>query len=147
MLKHKHLVLALDTHYSPKDEQDMDSLMVQISKRIDMEIADVKLPYVNPMAFYCNIAGNEGATGLLLLVTSNIAIHAWNGEFPNRIQVDVYSCKDFDVEDVLLCFASFKIIKGTYILIDRDADLKVLEQGVIYEGGKLQATSNTTNSN
>jgi S-adenosylmethionine/arginine decarboxylase-like enzyme len=136
-LKHKHLVLALDTHYSPKDEQDMDSLMVQISKRIDMEIAKVKPPYVNPMAYYCDIAGNEGATGLLLLVTSNIAIHAWNGEFPNRIQVDVYSCKDFDIEDVLLSFAAFKIIRGSYILIDRDAELKVLASGAINEGGTL----------
>jgi S-adenosylmethionine/arginine decarboxylase-like enzyme len=137
MLKHKHLVLSLDTHYSPRDEQDMDSLMVQISKRIDMEIAEVKEPYKNPMAFYCGIPGNEGATGLLLLVTSNIAIHAWDGEFPNRIQVDVYSCKDFDIDDVLLCFASFKIIKGTYILIDRDAELKIIEQGFIGEGGKI----------
>jgi S-adenosylmethionine/arginine decarboxylase-like enzyme len=136
-LTHKHLMLALDTHYSPKDEQDMDSLLVQISKRIDMEMAEVVAPYHNPMSYYCSIAGNEGATGLLLLVTSNIAIHAWNGEFPNRIQVDVYSCKDFDIEDVLLSFAAFKIIKGTYLLINRDADLKVLAQGEISEGGVI----------
>lgn len=138
MLHHQHLILSLSTEYSPKDEQDMDSLMIQMSKRIDMEIAEVVSPYKNPMSYYCDIAGNEGATGLLLLVTSNIAIHAWNGEYPNKIQVDVYSCKSFDIEDVLLCFAPFKIKSGTFILIDRNEELKILEQGVIGEHGSIR---------
>jgi S-adenosylmethionine/arginine decarboxylase-like enzyme len=121
----------------------MDSLMIQMSKRIDMEIAEVVPPYKNPMSYYCGIAGNEGATGLLLLVTSNIAIHAWNGEYPNRIQVDCYSCKDFDIEDVLLCFSAFKILSGTYILVDRDTKLKVIDEGEIGAGGVIQFVPGT----
>lgn len=91
----------------------------------------------NPMAYYCDIDGNEGVTGVGILETSHTALHVWDSVFPAKFQFDLYSCKDFEVQRVVDLIDAFDIIKGTYMLIDRDTDLIIVEEGSIGEGGAL----------
>lgn len=137
MLKHKHLILALDCKYPPKDAEEMKAFISFLIKRVDMNIAKSTELKENPIAYYCGCPGNEGTTGVGILETSHCAIHAWDSEYPAKVQGDLYSCKEFDVPFVVSLFSSFGIIKGTYMVVDRDTELKVIEQGNLGENGAI----------
>lgn len=135
MLQHIHLILALDVKYPPKSAEEVKAFQTFLIKRVDMEVAKADTLPDNPIAYYCDIAGNEGVTGVGILETSHTAIHVWDSEYPAKVQFDLYSCKDFDVQQVVNLCDSFNIIRGTYMLIDRNTDLKIIEQGIIGENG------------
>jgi hypothetical protein len=137
MLQHKHLVLALEVKYPPKSAQEVEAFLTLLIKRVDMEVAQAPTLLKNPMGYYCDIAGNEGTTGVGILETSHTALHCWDSEYPAKLQFDLYSCKDFDIERVLDLCNAFDIIKGTYLVIDRDTDLKILAHGDVGEDGKI----------
>jgi hypothetical protein len=137
MLQHKHLILALEVKYPPKSAQEVEAFLTLLIKRVDMEVAQAPTLFKNPMAYYCEIAGNEGTTGVGILETSHTALHCWDSEYPAKLQFDLYSCKDFDIERVLDLCNAFDIIKGTYLVIDRDTELKILSHGDVGEDGKL----------
>lgn len=142
MLKHKHLILALDCKYPPKDAEEIKAFISFLIKRVDMNIAKSPELLQNPMAYYCACPGNEGTTGVGILETSHCAIHAWDSEYPAKVQIDLYSCKEFDVPFVINLCDSFSILNGTYMVIDRDTQLKVIEQGKIAEGGLITPYEN-----
>lgn len=137
MLEHKHLIMALECRYPPKSAQEVEAFITFLINRVDMSVAKAETLLKNPMAYYCDIAGNEGVTGVGILETSHTALHCWDSEFPAKVQFDLYSCKDFNVQDVVNLCDSFDILKGTYVIMDRNTDLIILEQGVIHEGGKV----------
>jgi S-adenosylmethionine/arginine decarboxylase-like enzyme len=141
LLKHLHLIVAVEVKYPPKSAEEVEAFQTLLIKRVDMAVAKAATLPKNPMAYYCDIDGNEGVTGVGILETSHTAIHVWDSEYPAKLQFDLYSCKDFEVERVMNLLNSFDIIRGTYMLIDRDTDLKIIEQGVVYEGGKLSKKS------
>lgn len=132
--------MALECKYPPKDAQEMEAFITFLIKRVDMNIAKSETLLKNPMAYYCSAPGNEGVTGVGILETSHCAIHSWDSVFPAKVQIDLYSCKDFDVPFVISLCNSFGIIKGSYMVIDRDTTLKVLEQGELVEDGKISDT-------
>lgn len=137
MLKHLHLILALEVKYPPKSAEEVEAFITLLIKRVDMEVAKSPTLLKNPMGYYCDIAGNEGTTGVGILETSHTAIHVWDSEYPSKLQFDLYSCKDFEVERVIALLDCFDIIKGTYLLIDRDTELKVIARGAVGAGGQL----------
>ena len=137
MLKHIHLIVAVEVKYPPKSAEEVEAFQTLLIKRVDMAVAKSETLLKNPQAYYCPIDGNEGVTGVGILETSHTALHVWDSEFPAKFQFDLYSCKDFEVERVMNLINSFDIIRGTYMLIDRDTDLKVIEEGTVSEGGKL----------
>ena len=53
-----------------------------------------------PFTAYCANEGNVGWSGTCIIETSHIAIHCWNEPKPNVIQLDVYSCKEFDINEI-----------------------------------------------
>lgn len=137
ILKHKHLILALDCKYPPKDAEEMNAFISFLIKRVDMNIAKASTLLSNPMSYYCGAPGNEGVTGVGILETSHCAIHAWDSVFPAKLQIDLYSCKEFDIPFVIDLCNSFGIIGGSYMVIDRDTELKVLEMGQLGDNGIL----------
>lgn len=137
MLKHVHLILALDCKFPPRNDEDAVAFLTWLINRIDMRVAKSPTLLKNPQGYYCGSPGNEGVTAVGILETSHTVIHSWDNVFPAKFQFDLYSCKDFDVEYVIGLCNGFDIIKGTYMLIDRDTELKVLEQGIIGEDGKI----------
>lgn len=137
MLHHKHLLLAVDCKYPPKDEKEAIYFLQFLIKRVDMAIAENATLGLNPHGYVCHLPGNEGVTATGILETSHCAIHSWNLESPAKLQLDLYSCKDFDVPQIIDLANSFVIVKGSYMVIDRDTDLKVIEQGLLGENGVI----------
>lgn len=134
-LKHKHLILAVDVKWPPKDDEEAVAFLQFLIKRVDMAIAKNETLPKNPMGYYCDQAGNEGVTAVGILETSHCAIHSWNLDSPAKFQFDLYSCKEFDVPYIISLVNGFGIISGTYMVIDRDTELKLLEQGKLGENG------------
>lgn len=78
---------------------------------------------------YVDTVGNAGLTGSVNIETSHIAIHIWDEEVPNRIEMDVYSCKDFDVETVIEKLKEWDLKAYHYWLVDRNGyEFELLEK-------------------
>lgn len=142
MLQHLHLILALECKYPPKDAQETEAFISFLIKRVDMNIAKADTMPKNPMAYYCPCAGNEGVTGVGILETSHCAMHVWDTEFPAKVQFDLYSCKEFDIEFVISLMNSFGILGGSYMLIDRNTKLKTLKEGILGNNGIIEESVN-----
>lgn len=136
-LTHKHLLMNLLVKKPPRDHEEVEYFISFLIKRINMKIAKSPTLPKNPMSFYCDTLGNQGATGTGILETSHTAIHTWDAEYPAKFDFDLYSCSDFDIEQVLDLCNCFDVISGNYIIIDRGVDLQILEQGEIGEDGKI----------
>jgi|SRR3989344_2182226 len=75
-----------------KDEERISELLNTLPEKIEMK----KLS--SPMVF----KGSDhlpGLTGVVIIETSHIAFHTFTDE--NKVNIDIYSCKDFDNEMVL----------------------------------------------
>ena len=90
-MEHKHLLVNATFENTPfSDESFTESWISNLVDLIDMKILH------NPVAVKCNEINNEGISAFCLITTSHIALHSWEKKDPNLVQLDVYSCKDFD---------------------------------------------------
>ena len=70
-----------------------------------------------------------GISGLVFIAESHISLHT----FVERcyINIDVFSCKDFNAEQVIQDFANeFQLTRFTSRLINREWDIKDLPEGI-----------------
>tara|TARA_Y100000996_G_scaffold414447_1_gene405337 strand:- start:2475 stop:2804 length:330 start_codon:yes stop_codon:yes gene_type:complete len=82
-----------------------------------------------PNISYINQKGNRGITCMALIETSHIVLHIWDEQDPGLFQLDVYSCKDFNLQDVISSLnASFDITKLQYKFLDRSNDLIMIKE-------------------
>lgn len=137
MLKHIHAILNLEVKRPPTDEQEVEAFLSFLIKRVDMKIAKSPTLLKNPMAYYCETYDNRGATGVGILETSHCALHSWDESLPAKLAFDLYSCADFAIKDVIHLCNTFGIIKGSYMLIDRDTGLSILESGTLGKDGEI----------
>lgn len=137
MLKHKHVLINLKVLAPPRDHEEVEAFLSFLIKRVNMRIAKSDTLPKNPMGYYCNTLGNQGATGTGILETSHTALHTWDEGSPAKFHLDLYSCSDFDVQKILTLCQCFDIVSGTYIIIERDDDLIITEQGKIGEDGVI----------
>jgi S-adenosylmethionine/arginine decarboxylase-like enzyme len=92
---HKHLILNATVRNPINDEETCNKFLTDLVKIVDMEVL------VPAASKYCDIPGNEGVTGTIIITTSHMSIHIWPKEDQPYIRMDVYSCKDFDPQDVI----------------------------------------------
>ena len=118
---HKHLIIRAEANKVPTDEEQLTEWLKEFIDYIDMKI--LMGPYVK----YCNVEGNRGITGIAVIETSHIAIHVWDEPNPALMQIDVYSCAEFDVDEIAEKIKSdFDVIKLDYKYLNREAGLIVL---------------------
>ena len=117
MPKHKHLIIRAEVKHPITSEIELRKWLRNLVKTIDMEI--VGGPYVA----YVTKEGNRGATGVVMIETSHIAIHIWDEERPSLVQCDIYSCAEFFVPEVLLEFTMMEPTKIEYIVLDRAEEI------------------------
>jgi len=117
MPKHKHLIIRAEVKHPITSERELKKWLRNLVKTIDMEI--VGGPYVA----YVTKEGNRGATGVVMIETSHIAIHIWDEERPSLVQCDIYSCAEFSVPEVLLEFKMMEPTKIDYTLLDREKEI------------------------
>jgi len=119
VLIHKHLIIRAEANRVPTDEKKLTIWMKDFIASINMKI--LMGPYVK----YCTMEGNRGITGIAVIETSHITIHVWDEPNPALMQIDVYSCAEFDpykIADKIK--ADFDVVKIDYKYLNRETGLK-----------------------
>jgi len=66
---------------------------------------------------------------MALIETSHIVLHIWDENNPGLFQLDIYSCKDIEIDLVIDYFKnSFNVEKLQYKFLDRENDLTLVDQ-------------------
>ena len=116
---HKHLIIRAEANKVPTDEEQLTKWLKDFIEFIGMKI--LMGPYVK----YCKMEGNRGITGIAVIETSHIAIHIWDEPVPALIQMDVYSCADFDPYKIANKIKEdFNVVKIDYKYLNRETGLK-----------------------
>ena len=75
-----------------------------------------------PKAIYSEKEGNRGLTAFAIIDTSHIALHSWDEESPGMIQLDVYSCAEFEKDTIFNSLKEFSPVHIDYKFLDRSGD-------------------------
>lgn len=118
-LVHKQALIRARVNKSPLADYDLDTSLRALIRLIDMNILS------GPHCAWCPMDGNVGWSGTAIIETSHIAFHSWceNG----TIQLDVYSCKNFDINTVLGWLQQFDPIEVDYKFLDRENGFEHIE--------------------
>jgi S-adenosylmethionine/arginine decarboxylase-like enzyme len=112
---HKHFILNAIVTNPINDETSCNNWLTELVEIVNMDIL------IPPHSKYCDIPGNEGVTGTVVITTSHMSIHIWPQQPEPHIRMDVYSCKDFDVKKVLeFVNKTMGMVDYDYVLIDRN---------------------------
>jgi len=118
--QHKHLIVRADIDWCPQEE-DLNKIsdwIRSLIKKIDMKLL------AGPYTTYVNEKDNKGMTSVAIIETSHIALHIWDEVSPGLMQLDVYSCANFNPPDVFdKINALFQTIKMEYKFLDREKEL------------------------
>ena len=118
--QHKHLIVRADIGWCPQEE-DLNKIsdwIRSLIKKIDMKLL------AGPYTTYVGEKGNKGMTSIAIIETSHIALHIWDEVSPGLMQLDVYSCADFNPPDVFdKVNELFQTIKMEYKFLDREKEL------------------------
>ena len=122
IVKHKHLIIRAETKITPRDPKWLHSWLVKLVSYIKMYICQ------GPITAYVDVPGNRGLTGVVIIETSHIAIHCWDETDPGLVQMDIYSCADFEPQDIFdLMEETFEPVKLEYKFIDREHGLNTID--------------------
>ena len=122
-LDHKHLVLRAEVSDCPAEDSLHEILdwMKTLIKKIDMKLMQ------GPTISYVDQPGNRGTTCMSLIETSHIVIHIWDEPNPGLIQLDIYSCKEFNLEIVMKHIKEyFNVLNMQYKFLDRTSGMKII---------------------
>jgi S-adenosylmethionine/arginine decarboxylase-like enzyme len=113
-LDHRHIIVTAYVTHPPMTVEVGEDWLRRLVKLVDMEIL------MDANAIYCEDLGNEGVTGVVGLTTSHASFHSWHDVERPFINFDLYSCKDFAIDDVLAHLNEFGAEQCNYVLIDRN---------------------------
>ena len=118
VLVHKHLIVRAEAINPPMNEEFLTTWLQDFIKYINMKVL------TGPYVIYHDVPGNRGITGAAIIETSHIVMHVWDEPSPALMQFDVYSCGEFDPEQICrLIQRDFEITKIDYKFLDRENDL------------------------
>jgi len=136
-LVHKQVLINLKVGSPPRDYEEVEAFIAFLIKRIDMKIAKAPSILKNPVGYTCPTLGNQGTTGVGILETSHTAIHTWTEETPCKFDLDLYSCSDFDIKEILTLCECFDILSGNYVILNRNDLIQIVETGDVVETGVI----------
>ena len=118
VLVHKHLIVRAEAVKPPMEVQFLTDWLHNFIDSINMKVL------MGPYVVYHDVPGNRGITGAAIIETSHIVMHVWDEPSPALMQFDVYSCGEFDPEQICrLIQRDFEITKIDYKFLDRENDL------------------------
>ena len=120
ILEHKHIIIRAEVSEPITKRNKAIRFLNRIIKAIDM-----KAMY-GPTATYCKMEGNRGVTAFAIIETSHVALHIWDEVDPGLVQLDVYSCSDFEPKKVLDILQELKPTKVEHKYLDREKGFKEL---------------------
>lgn len=117
MLEHLHL-LVQGTATKLLSESDIKNFTLDLIQKIDMNILG------GPHVYRSDIEGNEGYTAITAITTSHIVIHTWD---TGLVQLDVYSCKKFEILDIVELLKTLSITDIKIKFLDRSNGFRNIE--------------------
>ncbi len=125
LLFHTHLLVKADVLDPPITTTELNNWFVRLVDAVNMRV------FIPPQSKICTEPGNEGITGIVAIETSHSSVHIWTSPpgIPALFQFDLYSCKEFDVNEVLLLVKEFSPVSVEWILIDRNENFIVTKSG------------------
>lgn len=127
MIEHKHILIRAEV-LSPPEQSEisfMQAWFEELVKNLGMTLLS------GPHVKYVSMTGNKGMTGVCIIETSHIALHVWDEPAPAIMQLDVYTCGSMDKKIVFDMLSMFSPVKIEYKYLDREHDLKMIEQGTV----------------
>lgn len=124
---HKHLIVRAEVAKPIVNPQVAADWMRRLIDRIGMNITE----HGGPHCDYVEKEGNCGIACVAVIETSHVALHIWDQADPPLAQLDVYSCSDFEVEDVFEFIREMEPTRMSYRLLDRETDLREADAGDI----------------
>ena len=119
LLVHKHLIIRAEALNPPTDTIYLTNWFKEFINSINMKVL------MGPYVIYHDVPGNRGITGAAIIETSHIVMHVWDEISPALMQFDVYSCGEFNAEEICKKITrDFIIEKIDYKFLDRENDLK-----------------------
>ena len=118
--QHKHLIVRADISWCPQEEDlnKVSDWVRGLIKKIEMKLL------AGPYTTYVSDLGNKGMTSVAIIETSHIALHIWDETNPGLMQLDVYSCADFNPQNIFdEVDRVFKTVKMEYKFLDREKEL------------------------
>lgn len=123
MLAHRHLIIRAEVKNPIRDEETAKDWMTRLIKDIGMEITENGGPYAD----YVKKEGNCGIAAVAIIETSHVGLHIWDQENPPIAQIDVYSCSEFAVRDILPYVNEMMPTKIWYKFLDRENCLQEID--------------------
>lgn len=117
-LVHQHLLVRAEVSEPIVSVEVAKEWLVKLVDEIGMVITKSGGPHVD----YVDKPGNAGIAGIVMIETSHCALHIWDQLNPPLVQLDVYSCSQFDENKVLKMLESMKPTKVNYFTFDRSQE-------------------------
>ena len=125
-LVHKHVIIRAEVLNPPTIEKLASEHVKDLIDRIGMKLL------MGPYAKYVTMPGNRGLTVAAIIETSHIVMHTWDEPVPALIQLDVYSCGEFDENDICKKIAKdFELTKIEYKYLNRETGLSDISGGIL----------------
>ena len=124
-LDHKHLLLRAEVNNCPSEDALHEILMwmKDLINKIEMKLMQ------GPSITYVDQPGNRGITCMALIETSHIVMHIWDEETPGLVQLDIYSCKEFNLDVVIEHVNDyFDVVNMQYKFLDRTSDMRIIKE-------------------
>lgn len=122
-LRHHHLLVSCTFKVTPFKLANYSELWIQgLIDDIDMH------PLYGPLAVDCHNEYNTGLSAFAIIETSHISLHSWDHLSPNLVQLDVYSCKEFDKHNILNKLRELNPLTLKYKFLDRSSDFIEVDQ-------------------
>lgn len=116
-LVHHQLLVSANLGKTPSSKDDAEGWLKKLCCSIDMKIL------VGPFSSYSDDECNRGLTIGAVITTSHIVAHFWENVKPLRLELDIYSCKRFDLDTVFKELSKFEPSSIQYKFVDRSTDL------------------------
>ena len=122
-LMHKHVLVKAFVKNPPTRGGELEEWFAELIEIIKMKIV------VPPRTYYVLDEHNRGLTGSLNLSTSHAAIHIWDALEPAKVEFDLYSCAEFNEQDILDHMHKYwGLINFELWTIDRNGDFKIVNK-------------------
>lgn len=118
-LVHKHVIIRAEVLNPPSDENLASQQVKTLIDRIGMRLL------MGPYAKYVSMPGNRGLTVASIIETSHIVMHTWDECDPAMVQLDVYTCGEFDPRTVFTWIEeNYNPVRIDHKYIDREYTIK-----------------------
>ena len=122
MIEHKHLMISADFIRRVFATSWYETWMTRLIEDLEMTAL------VEPKAVRDTTPGNEGVTAFSIITTSHLVLHTWETTMPYKLQLDVYSCKPFEISTVLDRLRNFNVSNVKYKFLDRENGFETLDE-------------------